>query len=167
MKKNIVTGMVTVGVIAVMGGISLHQAECMKSDPLLKTRAATAKYTAMLGDESSSNNLVNLSKEQILSKNQTVIKGVVTGIQNIVISNGKDLEYRAIATIQAEKEVRVLLPCASGDGTNVEDTSVVSKMKEGMQGSFLLHRYEGGEYAEDVDGSRLYLQQLTEYEMMD
>lgn len=114
-----------------------------------------------------------------LSKDITAFKGTVKSIKNIEIDFNGIKDYRAIAQIIVLNnfdeddselgkgdEVSVLLPCPIDSEILVEDTGVVSVMREGMQGIFMPVKYD--EEAKRIEnGMVLYLSDLAQYGFLD
>lgn len=130
---------------------------------------------------SSSASLIELTEEEIFfgwgDIGETVIvRGTVTDIQNIIVDFDGDSAYRALIYVQAETVIRgdcqpgdvvtVLIPCPISDGFWVEDTGVISRVQVGMEGIFMLNRYDE-ESIWMQNGVTFYPIDIAEYGLLD
>lgn len=124
--------------------------------------------------------LVELSEEEIFrgfgGRENVIFYGEAKKIRNIVLDFHGALNYQAIAEIEV-KEVyhgdiapgdvlSVLLPCPIMDGMWVEDTGVISQLREGMTGIFMPCLYSETDYWEE-NGATLILRDIAAYGMPD
>lgn len=177
MKKNIITR-IGAGLIAVIAGTTIYQANTMKQEPLVESpRGVEVKYTSMLGEEQCFSGLREASAEDIVNFHcRLIVKGTVQTVQKISLLNGMDSREYSLVTIHVEKvykgeekrsEITILMPCEMDAKEEGEHTSFVSQIRIGMTGIFLPVSYDGSYYKEDCDGSRIYLKDLAEYGLMD
>lgn len=129
---------------------------------------------------SSSADLAWMTEEEIFgpiaSVETTIVRGTVTGIENIVIDFNGEKEYRALATVEVEKVIRgdcepgdvltIKLPCPIGGGIAVEDTGVISRIRVGMEGIFMPRQYGEDEYWEQ-NGAVLLQKDVAGYGFWD
>ena len=114
----------------------------------------TVKYINRAPSDNVSFNsmLAYYTEEELFTNfNTDIFKGKILSVDNIVMDfNGEKL-YRAIAQIKIEKVYRgscdkgetvsVMLPCPINQNFWVEDTDIISAMKEGMTGIFMPTAY--------------------------
>lgn len=128
--------------------------------------------------DSSSPCLIYLTEEELFTYFDTAIfSGTVREIRNIVLDFNGDLAYRAIAEIEVEKvyrgpceageTVQVMLPCPIAPDVWVEDTGVVSQMREGMRGIFMPVIYDEENSRWEQNGTVLIQKELVDYGLPD
>ena len=133
--------------------------------------------------------LVSLTEEEIFQGRNgrdgawenVIFYGEVKKIRNIVLdfrgaSLDYHLDYQAIAEIEVREVYRgdiapgdvisVLLPCPIGKGVWVEDTGVISQLREGMTGIFMPIRYSETDCWEE-NGVTLILRDVAGYGLPD
>jgi hypothetical protein len=122
-----------------------------------------------------------LSEDELFHGDDTdIFMGKVLSIKNIRVDFDGIMMYYAIAKIRVDRiyrwygivgrTVSVLLPCPVDTNERlddrismwVEDTEVVSSMRTGMTGIFMLIKYDKTMYWES-NGARLYFRDLAEY----
>lgn len=154
-------------------GISLVYNQSNKIELTDSSINATAKYVSKAPNVMVSEDLLNLSEEELFTEfNTSVFKGTISEINNIEINLNGSKEYRAVAQITVEKVYRgecnvgdtvsALLPCPINEGVWVEDTETVSVMKIGMKGIFMPDKYSQESYYE-ANGARLALTDIADY----
>lgn len=122
--------------------------------------------------------LVYFTEEELFTHFDTAIfSGTVREIRNIVLDFNGDLAYRAIAEIEVEKVYRgpseegetvsVMLPCPINADVWVEDTGVVSRMREGMSGIFMPVIYNEENSRWEQNGAVLIQKELVDYGFAD
>jgi hypothetical protein len=155
--------------------------------PLKKSSDVTIKYVRKGPNIQSSALLVSLTEDEILGidahpnredlRNTVILNGKVEDIQNIKIKMGRNENYRAILTLKTESclkgsvatgsTINILLPCPIAiNGFWQEDTGVISQVKVGMRGIFIVFPYDENDIWGE-DGATLYLKELSEYGMGD
>lgn len=118
-----------------------------------------------------------LNEEELFMKNNTIIaKGKVKNVRNIRIKINSDVIYRAIAEIEVTdvyrgdckpgQSISVLIPCTIHIGLDLAEDKVISNLRVGMNGIFMMVKYDEGSYIEE-DGTILYLQDLSQYGFID
>ena len=149
----------------------------------LSDEKVSVRYTSVppVTLSSSSYSLVELTEEEIFFGwrdigETTIVRGTVTDIRNIVVSFNGDNAYRALVDVAAETVLRgecqpgdvvtVMIPCPVMDGFWVEDTGVISQVKVGMEGIFMLNRYDE-ESIWMQNGVTLYTIDIAEYGLLD
>ncbi|MBU5337449.1 hypothetical protein [Intestinibacter bartlettii] len=115
-------------------------------------------------------------EEFFLKNNTTIIGGKVKDVNNIRIQLNGEAIYRSIAQIEVTKVYRgdcevgqvvsVLIPCTIHIGLDIVESEVISNLRIGMNGIFMMKKYDEKSYIED-EGSILYLQDLAEYGFSD
>lgn len=123
---------------------------------------------------SSSYCLVYFTEEELFTHFDTAIfRGTVREIRNIELNFNGDKAYRAIAEIEVEQvyrgpcetgeTVQVLLPCPIDTDVWVEDTGVVSQMREGMSGIFMPVIYDEENSRWEQNGAVVIQKELVDY----
>lgn len=120
--------------------------------------------------------LVGLTLEEIFTPETTIVRGRVSGIENIELSFNGQREYRAIATVavdesiqgsvQAGENIRILLPCPITGEVRMSATEVTAAMRDGMEGIFMPRAYDEDSYWEQ-NGATLYLAEVAPYGLWD
>ena len=128
-----------------------------------------------------SSSLIELTEEEIFFGwrdigETTIVRGMVTDIQNIVIDFNGDSAYRALVYVEVEKVLRgecqpedvvtVLIPCTISEGFWVEDTDVISQVRVSMEGIFMLNQYDE-ESIWMQNGVNLYPIDIAQYGLLD
>lgn len=159
-KKNKKITWIKFGAVAacfavVFSSIYLAWANTSKKQFILSDNSynVTVKYINRVPFDNTSTSymLAYYTEEELLSDNTDIFKGKILSVDNIVMDfNGEKL-YRAIAQIKIEKVYRgscdkgetvsVMLPCPINQNFWVEDTDIISAMKEGMTGIFMPTAY--------------------------
>ena len=138
-----------------------------------------AKYIKQLPDTTcaTSYDLPYLTEEELFSANETtIIKGVVSSIQNIQLDFHGEKLYWAIAKVKVQKVYRgnckvddtitLRLQCSINDDVYVEDTETISSMKKGMTGIFMPIQYDDtSDYSEN--DATLHLKDIADYGFLD
>lgn len=126
---------------------------------------------------SSKADLVWLTEEEIFNYEDSVIfYGTVKEIRNIAVNIGSMENYWAIAKIKVSEVYRgelnqgdvisVQLHCPISEDVWIEDTEVISQIREGMSGIFMPKRYSESDYWEE-GGAKLILSDLSDYGFSD
>ncbi len=120
--------------------------------------------------------LVGLTLEEIFTPETTIVRGRVSGIENIELSFNGQREYRAIATVavdesiqgdvQSGDSIRILLPCPITGDVRMSATAVTAAMRTGMEGIFMPCAYDADAYWEQ-NGATLYLAEVAPYGLWD
>lgn len=118
--------------------------------------------------------LCSYTEEELFTVFDThIFKGKILSVDNIVMDfNGEKL-YRAIAQIKIEKVYRgscdkgetvsVMLPCPINQNFWVEDTDIISAMKEGMTGIFMPIFYTEENSFLEYNNARLVQKDIADY----
>lgn len=135
----------------------------------------TARYTDKPVSMQSSCLLLDLTEEELFTKDDTAIfKGKIAELNYIELNFKGDKEYCAIAEIEVEKVYRgpcnagdtvsVLLPCpiVEEEGYWVEDTDIVASMRVGMTGIFMPMPYNDTSIW-GQNGATLALKDIADY----
>jgi hypothetical protein len=141
------------------------------------TGRVSARYIFYPFPVNISSSLVELTEDEIFNAWASVIfYGKVAKIRNIVLNFNGELEFRALASIEVGEVYRgdiapgdilsVLLPCPINGGLWVEDTGVISRLKEGMSGIFLPRRYTETDFWEQ-NGAAVLQRDIAAYGMPD
>jgi len=136
-----------------------------------------AFYTDKLQKTYSEVYLIELSEDELLNNKNTIIfKGEIKKIKNIDVSfNGlkNDMAIAIISVfdvyqgdIKKGDEIKILLPCSINNGIFIEDTDVISNMKEGMTGIFMPVIYDESSFME-INNETLYFTDLALYGLSD
>lgn len=118
-----------------------------------------------------------LTEDEIFNKIDTeIFKGQIMDIKNIEMDFDGMSEYCSIVRIKIEKiyrgevaegeTVSILVPTPINTDIWVEDTGVVSAMREGMTGIFMPIKYNEDSSIE-MNKAKIYLRDLTEYGFYD
>jgi hypothetical protein len=137
----------------------------------------SVKYVNKAPSISSDLELTRLTEEELFHEyNTDIFMGKIVDIKNIEINLNGSIQYNAIAKIkidkiyrgnaEAGKTVSILLPCPIDTNVWVEDTGVVSSMREGMSGIFMPIKYDKSSYSE-ANGAVIYFQDIAEYGFLD
>lgn len=143
-----------------------------------KSSGVKANYISKITQQSKSTNLVPLTETQIFEEcNTSILKGVVTKIQNIKVVIGGEVDYRSIITVRIQKvfrgdekvdsEITILCPMAITGDYEAEDNEVLSKLKVNSVGIFMPEKYRANSIEEGGKGEKLYLSELAKYGFMD
>lgn len=138
-----------------------------------------AKYIKQLPDTTcaTSYDLQYLTEEELFSTNDTtIIKGVISNIQNIQLDFHGEKLYWAIAKVKVQKVYRgnckvddtitLRLQCPINIDAYVEETETISSMKEGMTGIFMPIQYDDtSDYSEN--DATLHLKDIADYGFLD
>lgn len=138
----------------------------------------SARYIDAAPGVSSSASLIYLTEEELFTYFDTAIfRGTIKEIRNIELDFNGDRAYRAIAEIEIERvyrgpcaegeTVKVLLPCPIEQGLWVEDTEVVSAMREGMRGIFMPVIYDRENSLWEQNGAVLIQKDIADYGFAD
>lgn len=136
------------------------------------------RYIDTAPADSSSPCLIHLTEEELFTYFDTAIfRGTVGEIRNIELSFNGDRAYRAIAEIEVDKVYRgpceagetvsVMLPCPINADVWVEDTGVISQMREGMSGIFMPIIYNEENSRWEQNGAVLIQKELVDYGFAD
>ena len=136
------------------------------------------RYTDKVPAERVDHCLVYFTEEELFTHFDTAIfSGTVREIRNIELRFNGDKAYRAIAEIDVEKVYRgscqagetvsVMLPCPIAPDVWVEDTGVVSQMREGMSGIFMPVIYNEENSRWEQNGAVLIKKELVDYGFAD
>ena len=138
------------------------------------SKNVNVKYTDNAAMQASiSGDLIPLTEEELFTGyNTAVFKGTVMKISNIEIDYNGFTDYRAIAEIRVDTlyrgdckagdTVSVLLPCSIQENVWVEDTGVVSRMREGTVGIFMPKQYDETSITK-MNGAVLALNDIADY----
>lgn len=116
--------------------------------------------------------LVYFSQEEMFGREDVYLfRGTVEKIQNLRLEFNGEQVWQAVAEIRVNRNygeqippevVTVLLPCPIGEtGIWVEDTQVVTQLREGMEGIFLPMIYDETSYWEQ-NGATLMLRDVAQ-----
>ncbi|HHX56287.1 MAG TPA: hypothetical protein GX705_08060 [Clostridiales bacterium] len=141
------------------------------------TGNVSVSYVDKFPSVSKLSDLVWLTEDEIINEEEAdIFKGQIKNIKNIEMDFDGMTEYRSIAKIKVDKvyrgEVRegdtvsILLPCPINTDVWVEDTGVVSAMREGLTGIFMPIKYNEDSYIE-MNKAKIHLKDLTEYGFFD
>lgn len=138
-----------------------------------------AKYIKQLPNTTctTSYDLPYLTEEELFSEHETtIIKGVVSSIQNIQLDFHGEKLYWAIAKVKVQKVYRgnckaddtitLRLPCSINGNFQMEDTETISAMKEGMTGIFMPIQYDNTSDYQENDAT-LHLKDIADYGFLD
>lgn len=136
------------------------------------------RYTDKVPEERVEHCLVYFTEEELFTHFDTAIfRGTVGEIRNIELKFNGDKAYRAIAEIgvdevlrgpcEAGETVSVMLPCPIAPDVWVEDTGVVSQMREGMCGIFMPVIYNEENSRWEQNGAVLIQKELVDYGLPD
>ena len=111
-----------------------------------------------------------------MKKNTIIAKGRVKNVRNIRIKFNNEMIYRAVAEIEITQSYRgncksgelisVLIPCTIHIGLDALEHEVISNLRVGMNGIFMMEKYDQHSYIEE-EGTILYLEDLAEYGFID
>ena len=118
-----------------------------------------------------------LNEEELFMKKNTIIaKGRVKNVRNIRIKFNNEMICRAVAEIEITQSYRgncksgelisVLIPCTIHIGLDALEHEVISNLRVGMNGIFMMEKYDQHSYIEE-EGTILYLEDLAEYGFID
>ncbi len=119
-----------------------------------------------------------ISGEEILKRGDVdIFRGEVVSLRNIVILYNGHKEYRGLAQIRVDTVYRgspdtdtvtILMPFGFWFAENmwVENTFVISQIKEGMEGIFFAKRYDTEDVSK-MNGETLVLKDIAEYGLLD
>ncbi|MBR3642886.1 MAG: hypothetical protein IKN57_05195, partial [Parasporobacterium sp.] len=118
--------------------------------------------------------LLELSESDLIRKNDLIIRGTVTNIQNIRINAGEVNVTRAIVTVtpsavlkgSAAGNVTILANCPIDGSFQIEDTETSSAIRVGMEGIFMLQAYGDNELWE-LENAALRWKDLADYHFGD
>ncbi len=138
--------------------------------------------TVIYGDEgvtsmSSQYSLIHYTEEEMFTMdNRYIFRGTVLELTNITIDFNGRKEYRCIALMEVAKvykgdmevgsQIKMLLPCPILTDYRMEDTGVISHLREGMEGIFMPIHYEEDSYME-VNEKIMYHTELAPYGLGD
>ncbi len=138
--------------------------------------------TVIYGDEgveysSSKDLLVGYTEAEMFAmENRYIFRGTVLELTNITIDFNGRKEYRCIALMQVDKvykgdmevgsQIEMILPCPILTDYRMEDTGVISHLREGMEGIFMPIHYEEDSYWE-ANGKTLYHTEVAPYGLGD
>lgn len=179
MLKHVVCIMVGIVLLLVIGFvIGVYMVRTKKELPLSNaSNNVRVTYQDPVSDIKVCTSLVYLSEEEIFHKyNTAIFKGAVIQIDNIVIDYNGYKDYRAIAQIEVETVYRgemktgdtvsVLLPCPIMEGMWVEDTDIISTIREGTTGIFMPVIYDSS-YVSIQNGATLLCQDICDFGILD
>jgi hypothetical protein len=118
-----------------------------------------------------------LTEDELFNKyGNDIFKGTIEKIRNIEIDIDGMKQYKSIAAIKVEKVYRgdlkagdtasILLNCTIDGKMEVEDTGVISSMREGMTGIFMPYKYDETSFGEN-NASKVYWMELAQYGFSD
>ena len=180
-KKMLIPAFVVIAFVLVLKFTDVNTNNKSDFDLPNSTENASVSYIDSLPETNTSikQDLVWLTEDEIFhERNTEIFKGQITDIKNIEMDFDGMIEYRSIVKIMIDtvyrgevtegETVSILVPTAIYITPTkwVEDTGVVSSMREGMTGIFMPIKYNEDSYIE-MNNARIQLQDLTEYGFFD
>lgn len=141
-------------ILILVAGISLSIAYQAAQIPLSEaSHGVNVRKTFFAPTVLAESCLVGMTEEELFSTyNTAIFRGEILSLTNVVLNfNGRN-EYRAIAAVRVEKNLRgpfaagetveILLPCSVGGGIQQTAADTVYAMREGIEGIFMPALYD-------------------------
>lgn len=120
----------------------------------------------------SEENMMDMTEDELFSKwNPVVVRGTVTDIQHIEIDFNGETEYQSLITIHVSNVYRgdvrvgqdlIVRADAIGETGQTTDTSVISHVKQAMEGIFMPIPYDD-EFVWEQNEATLRLKDIADY----
>lgn len=127
-----------------------------------------SKVTSDISEE----NMMDMTEDELFSKwNPVVVRGTVTNIRHIEIDFNGETEYQSLITIHVSNVYRgdvqigrdlIVRADAIGETGQAEHVSVISHVKQGMEGIFMPIPYDD-EFVWEQNDATLRLKDIADY----
>lgn len=127
-----------------------------------------SKVTSDISEE----NMMDMTEDELFSKwNPVVVRGTVTNIRHIEIDFNGETEYQSLITIHVSNVYRgdvqigrdlIVRADAIGETGQAEQMSVISHVKQGMEGIFMPIPYDD-EFVWEQNDATLRLKDIADY----